>query len=164
LASKLTFVRPERVIADFGWSSVVLANLGLGILLGSNLLPNEMERRTADLVLSKPVSRFEFLAGKALGLAGVLFCNAFLLGAVWWGALYQVGGVLTWVHVQAVVFVFCIALLSALVGYFFSSFSSRALSVFLALACYWVGSSLSQLKSTFPWTWNKIVVLDLYRF
>jgi ABC-type transport system involved in multi-copper enzyme maturation permease subunit len=150
LASKLTFIRPERVVADLGWTSILLANLGLGVLVGASVLPKEFENRTAQLVLSKPISVLTFLAGKALGIAGVLACNGMLFAAVWCLALSQTGASLVAVHIQAAFCAFAIAVLASLIAFFFSSFSSRALSLLIAIGCYGVGVNLSQLASAFP--------------
>src|SRR3989344_556483 len=52
--SRLSFTRPERVIQDFGLSTITLVCATIGILFGSHLIPKEVERKTLDVALSRP--------------------------------------------------------------------------------------------------------------
>ena len=72
----LGWLNPEesdqaRHLVDFGLAAVNIFGLLMAVLLGSSLLRREMERRTLYTVLSREVTRAEFLAGKYLGLLGV---------------------------------------------------------------------------------------------
>jgi ABC-type transport system involved in multi-copper enzyme maturation permease subunit len=57
------------VIKDFGLFSLSFCGAVLTILSGVNLLHNEMAHKTVYNILSKPVSRWQFILGKQLGLA-----------------------------------------------------------------------------------------------
>ena len=59
----------ERMIADLGLATVLLAGLLLGIFTSTSVISREIENHTAGTVLSKTVSRSSFVIGKYLGVA-----------------------------------------------------------------------------------------------
>lgn len=86
------------------------------IVLGARQLPREFERRTIYTLLAKPVTRWEFLLGKYLGVVGAgVFCLAlfmvvFLIGAAMNHALPQLATFLQYAFLQ----VLMIAVVAAL--------------------------------------------------
>jgi hypothetical protein len=79
VASRLTFIRPERVILDLGLSAVALSCGMIAVFVGSGVLIKEYERRTVYLALVRPITRRQFIVGKFLGMGAVLLANWFLL-------------------------------------------------------------------------------------
>lgn len=55
-----------------------------GVLATAGAIPDMLERGTADLYLSKPLSRWQLLLGKFLGAVAVVFVNIlYFIGALW---------------------------------------------------------------------------------
>lgn len=83
----LGWLNPEeseqtRHLVDFGLAGVNVFGLLMAALLGSALLRREMERRTLYTVLSRDVSRAQFVAGKYLGLVAVFAAGLGLVASV----------------------------------------------------------------------------------
>ncbi|MBK9293196.1 MAG: ABC transporter permease subunit [Oligoflexia bacterium] len=79
LLGALSFAEQQRIITNMGLMAIQISCCGLAVFLGSSLVWREIERQTVLVLLSKPISRFEFLFGKYLGLSLVLILlNAFL--------------------------------------------------------------------------------------
>ncbi len=57
----------DRVVTDFGLSVMSLLLSGLAIFLSSGLISKEIERRTIFLIVSRPLSRTQFVLGRFLG-------------------------------------------------------------------------------------------------
>ncbi len=57
-----------KFIKDFTLMSISMFGVIIAIILGVNLLHQELGRKTIYNILSKPVARWEFLVGKFLGL------------------------------------------------------------------------------------------------
>lgn len=57
-----------KVIKDLGLAGIYIFSLIITIFLGTSLIYKEIEKRTLYIVLSKPVSRTQFIVGKFLGL------------------------------------------------------------------------------------------------
>src|SRR3954465_10739841 len=66
--AQMTFQQEFQVLKDVGLGAMSIFISLLAILATARLLPQDIEERTAYTVLAKPVSRFEYLAGKLLGV------------------------------------------------------------------------------------------------
>lgn len=78
-----------KFIADFGLGAIGLFGTLLAALLTAQLFFQELETRAVYCVLTRPVRRAEYLAGKLAGVAAVLAMFTFGLGAL-------LGGLLVW--------------------------------------------------------------------
>ncbi len=81
-SSVLTPLAPgaqKKVVADFGLAAIDLLGVLVILLSGAALVRREMDRRSLDILLSKPLTRLEYLSGKWLGLLATL---AVLLAAM----------------------------------------------------------------------------------
>ncbi len=78
-----------KFVADFGFGGIFFFGSILTLVMTAQLFFAEIENRTALTLLAKPVSRWEFLAGKFTGVWAVLgifiFTLTFILGLVMWG-------------------------------------------------------------------------------
>lgn len=64
--------RQLKIVADLSLSAIALLGTIASIFLGTNLVYQEVERRTVYTVLARPIDRGGFIVGKYLGLAGVM--------------------------------------------------------------------------------------------
>jgi len=81
LFGAVTIGDQAKVIKDFGLFTVSLFPVGFAVVSGSSLLHQELSRKTIYNVLSKPVRRSEFVAGKFLGMVGTSTVLLFMLAA-----------------------------------------------------------------------------------
>jgi ABC-type transport system involved in multi-copper enzyme maturation permease subunit len=58
-----------KFVKDFSLAAISLFGVVIAVTLGVNMLAKELGRRTILNILSKPVARWEFVAGKFLGLS-----------------------------------------------------------------------------------------------
>jgi ABC-type transport system involved in multi-copper enzyme maturation permease subunit len=68
-----------RIIVDVGLACIHLFGLLIAVFIGITLISNEVERKTVYLILSRPVPRWEFLLGKAVGLGATLALVTFVM-------------------------------------------------------------------------------------
>ena len=64
----LSYVEVNEILQDMGMGAIRFFSAGIAIFVGIGLVHNEVDRRTIFTILSKPVSRAEFLVGKWAGL------------------------------------------------------------------------------------------------
>lgn len=149
LASRLTYISPDRVILDFGISAVNLSLCAIAVLVGSSMLNREVERRTMFLALSRPISRFDFVLGKFLGICGVLCLNWLVVSGVFIGVFSFSGGSAShafgWTLLQGLFLLLLQSFMMSAVAIFFSSFSTTSLSSVLAVGIYLIGNNISQI-------------------
>ncbi len=126
-----------------GLGIISLAGVFISIILGINLIPNEIDKRTIYTILSKPVKRHEFLIGKFLGGLATVFVNIFLMGV-----LFVVGVALfkdphhaiRFDILQGVTMIFFQMMLLNALAVMFSVFTTPFVNFFLSFAVYIMGS------------------------
>lgn len=151
LASQLTFIRPERVVLDFGMSAVSLSLTTMAVLFGAGIIGREFERRTIHVALSKPISRTHFVCGKYLGLAWVIVLNWALLALAYLLILVIMqGSAATFSNVAfypAMIFALEQSLVMAAITVFFSTITTPTLSVVMAIGIFIVGENISTFRA-----------------
>lgn len=146
LASLLAITTQARVVQSFGLASVTIAALLIALLTGAPLVGREIERRTILLILSKPISRFQFLLGKFIGLVGIIVLNWFLLSSVYLLILKLSGGVIHGTLLIALLSVLFQAILVGALAMALSAFTTTSLAVMITMGFYLVGVNLSQIR------------------
>lgn len=146
LASRLTFIRPDRVILDFGLSLIQISGVVIAVLFGASMVQKEVDRRTIHLILSRPVSRYGFVAGKLLGLLSVIGAHIVLMTGVYVGVLIYFGGEVSWTLFLALIFVFIQTGMISALAILFSTFMTRSMAICCASGMYLIGSNVSQIR------------------
>jgi ABC-type transport system involved in multi-copper enzyme maturation permease subunit len=150
LASKLTFVRPDRIVLDFGMTAVHLSCVMVAIFTGAGVIGREFERRTFFVALSRPISRFEFTVGKYFGLVLVQASNWALLVLGYLLILAVVGSEfrLMWSSslVWGLILILAESFLMTAAALMFSTFSTTSLAAMVSVGLYLVGTNVSQIR------------------
>jgi ABC-type transport system involved in multi-copper enzyme maturation permease subunit len=71
-----------RFVVDMGLGAMLIFGLLTATVLGAFMIPTDVDRRIVFTILSKPVRRMEFIAGKYLGALGTIAMNVFFMGIV----------------------------------------------------------------------------------
>ena len=71
LLGALSFAEQRKILADFGFLAIEIGLLGVSLFSGSYLISKEIEKQTCLLILSRPVSRQQFILGKILGVVAL---------------------------------------------------------------------------------------------
>ena len=85
--AQMTFQQEFQVLKDIALGAMSLFTSLLAVLATARLLPQEIEDRTAYTVLAKPVSRFEYLAGKLFGVLLLLVLSLIAMSALFFVVL-----------------------------------------------------------------------------
>ncbi len=78
LLGDLTFNEAKRILFNMGTLAIEIVTVGLAVFAGARLVNKEIELRTCQITLTRPISRTQFLLGKWLGL--FLFILSVLMG------------------------------------------------------------------------------------
>src|SRR5437660_7236283 len=139
---ELSAGQEAKIIVDLGLSATLLFGMFIAVFVGVGLVYKEIERRTLYAILSKPVSRGEFLLGKYFGLCLTLLVNVIVMGlGVSLALVYVRRG---WdplvAHVWPAIFlIFFELMILTSVALLFSSFSSPSLSALLTFFVFIIG-------------------------
>ncbi|WP_413558406.1 ABC transporter permease [Bdellovibrio sp. HCB209] len=82
LLGALSFAEQRKILADFGFLAVQIALLGISLFSGSYIIAKEVEKQTCLLILSRPVSRNQFILGKVFGVMALNTLLVSLLAVV----------------------------------------------------------------------------------
>lgn len=128
-----------QVMTDFGLATISLTGLLLSIFIGVGMLGVEISTKTVYGVLTKPLSREEFIIGKFLGLMSTLILN-FCLITVTFFLLIRVLGASVGVSVLGAVFLILIeTALIVSVSIFLSTVTSPTLAAIFTIGFYVAG-------------------------
>ena len=163
IASPLALGEGTRLTVDLGLSGISMIGLLAVLLVGTNLVAKELERRTIYNLLSRPIPRHAYLIGKWAGLTSALWTVAAALGVALWVTLELRG-----VHGRALsvceatyLAALELSVVTAL-AVLFSSLSTPVLSALYTLGVYLVGQwsyDLRELAAKFPPALGSIVRL-----
>ncbi|MCS5638671.1 MAG: ABC transporter permease [Myxococcota bacterium] len=139
LIASLSYVEGERIIQDMGLASIRLFSVGIAIFVGIGLIHGEVERRTIYTILSKPVTRSEFLLGKFWGLLVTVWIQLVLMALAFAAVSLLVGAGLHLGHAAALFLVGVELMVIVAVATLFSSFTTPMLSALFTLGIYALG-------------------------
>src|SRR5215471_1086838 len=159
---ELSAGQETKIIIDLGLSAMLLFGVFIAIFVGVGLVYKEIERRTLNAILSKPIGRGQFLLGKYLGLCLTLAVNVLIMG---------VGVSLALIFIRrgwdplalriwpAILLIYVELTIMTAVALVFSSFSSPALSALMSFFVFIIGhfstdlSRLGESAASAPARW-----------
>ncbi len=131
----------NKMFLDFGLGAMSTVTLIVAIFLGTGLVNKEIDKRTILVMIAKPVSRSEIIAGKFLGLSVVLAVLVTVMTVIYLGFL-QIGNIpysFLSILIAAFFLILQLSLITA-VAITFGVFTSSLLAVTLTFAVYLMGN------------------------
>jgi len=166
-----------RVFNNIAHTAISISGSMIALFVGVNLIAADLERKTLHLILARPVSRFEVVLGKYLGLAGVLAVNTLAALLVYsFTAIIAIGQwtTLSLAGVVSIAALYLQFLVVAAIAVMFSTLSSTTTATVFSLMLYVVGrlgdqmhllaaragaSSFGTISAVF-----RVIIPDLTRF
>lgn len=146
LVSSLSYVEGERILQSVGLSSLRFFGAAIAVFVGVGLIHKEVDRRTIYTILSKPVSRSEFLVGKVLGLIATLWLQVAVMAAAFVLVSLISGAPLNGGHAAAVGLAAIELAVLVSVATLFSSFTTPMLASLFTAGFYLVGHMTRDLR------------------
>jgi ABC-type transport system involved in multi-copper enzyme maturation permease subunit len=146
LVSTLSYVEGERIVQNVGFAGVRLMGVGIAVFVGVGLIHGEVDRRTIYTILSKPVSRVDFLLGKYLGLVITTWLMLAVMGAAFALVSLGYGAPLGVGHLAAFGLIGMELVVMVAVATLFSSFTTPMLASLFTVGIYLVGHLSRDLR------------------
>ncbi len=144
--SNLSYVESERILQDIGMAAIRLLGVAIAIFVGVGLIHREVDRRTVFTILSKPLSRAEFLLGKFAGLVLTIWMQMAIMVVVFAGVSLAMGAPLTPGHGAAFLLVATELAVMVAIATFFSAFTTPMLASFFSGGLWIVGNLTRDLR------------------
>ncbi len=143
---QLSFKEQARIAINFGLTGIHLSVVILAIFVGSTIVYREIEKQTILTLLARPITRTQFLIGKYLGLAGVIFAVMSSLSVVLLLITLGIGFEVNSSFVSAIIGVYFEALILLAFSMLFGSFSRPTMSVVFVIGIFLIGHWLDSLS------------------
>ncbi|MBY0494038.1 MAG: ABC transporter permease [Cyanobacteria bacterium] len=160
LISQLTAGQDMKIIKDLGLAALSIFGLLIAVFIGVGLVTKEVEKRSVYGLLTKPLSRAEFLLGKYAGLVMTLAVNLAVMTAALYAVLFfsnlmaPEGLRQSWEApavdprmLTAIVLIFAELMLVTALALFFSTFTSPLWATLLTLGLWVAGHFNSDLRN-----------------
>lgn len=166
IASEFTYGVPKRVIIDLGLGCISFVSVIISVLMGSNLIAQEIENRTIYMILSRPISRVNFLIGKVLGLSGIIVTNIFVLSITTLSFYYLMDGEFSSLIFWSILYSIIEAIICLNLVVLFSLLTNQVLSVIFTFSLYIVGHSFESFKELMSLSNSFLIdlLLKMYNF
>jgi len=146
LLGTLTIGEQARIVNDLGLAAINLVSVVIAIFVGIGLVTKEIERRTVYTILSRPITRVQFLLGKYIGLGFIVVANVTIMFIMFLATIWFTGNTIHASLFQAVELILVETLLVMAIAMFFSTFSSSVLSATMTIGLYIIGHLTGDLK------------------
>jgi ABC-type transport system involved in multi-copper enzyme maturation permease subunit len=146
LLASLSYVERERILQDIGLAAIRLFGVAIAIFVGVGLIHKEVDRRTVYTILSKPLSRAEFLLGKYLGLLLTLWLQMAIMVLAFAATSLATGAPLGAVHAAALLLTGVELALVVAIATLFSAFTTPILASFFSVGLWAVGHLSRELR------------------
>lgn len=142
---KLSFSEQARISIDFGLTAIHLSAVALSIFVGSTLLLKEIDKKTIMTLLVRPVTRLDFLLGKAIGLVAVNAVSVLSLGLLLVIIFSTFGLELNATFFMALMGILMESMVLLALSMFFSCFSSSIMVAIFVISIYLLGHWIDSL-------------------
>lgn len=146
LVGALSYVESERILQDIGLGSVRLFGVAIAIFIGIQLIHKEVDRRTVYTILSKPISRAQFLLGKFVGLTLTIWMLTAIMAVAFLAVSLATGAPLALAHLWFFVLLAMELALVVAIATLFSSFTTPILASLFTTGTWAVGQLTRQLR------------------
>jgi Cu-processing system permease protein len=146
LLPQIAAATENKMLVDFGISSIALIGVIIVVFVGTGLINKEIEKRTVLVLIPKPINRAELVIGKHLGLCGVLAVTIVSMMVIYLGLLslsnivYPLGSL----TIAAVFILLQLSLLTA-VAILFGIFTSSTLATLMSIGIFMMGNASQEL-------------------
>ncbi len=151
LFTEVTITTMDRVLKDTGMAAINVFAIALVVFTGVGVINREIDRKSIFPVIAKPISRYEYIVGKYVGLLAIIVATC---GAMFLCLLLVMLAYKTPIHASAFTGIYGIFLEVAVLGalaVLCSSFTSSFASAFISVAIFVSGHLSGELQ----WFANK---------
>jgi ABC-type transport system involved in multi-copper enzyme maturation permease subunit len=133
------------MIKSFGLTGIYFFSAIIALFLGTTSFFKDVDRKVVYFILSKPVSRAQFLLGKFFGLCAVLLLTTAILAVAYLGLIAYEHGGFDGLGLLAICMQYLEMALFIAFALFVSTFSSSLLSIVYTSAVFFLGHIVSSL-------------------
>lgn len=143
--SEMAMAASSKVVTDIGLAAISLFGVFIAIFVGINLVYKEIDRKTIYTIISKPLSRYQIVVGKYLGLVYMLLVQLVIMTVVFCLALLFTEGTINPELFVAIAMIFLELMVITALSICFSSYSSPFMSALFTISIFFIGHVTNDL-------------------
>jgi len=142
----LSMSEEKRITVNFSLFAAQIVLIATAIFFGSLSITRDMEKKIITTLITRPVSRAQYVLGKFFGMAFIMIAAVVLLGCILSGIFYYFH-----IPIQAVFFksmwgIYLEALVLLSISILFSSFTSNFLIICYTVCFFIIGHWIDTMK------------------
>lgn len=145
--STLSVGQVDKITKDLGLATVSLLGLLIAIFVGTKLVYEEISRKTVYTIISKPITRQQFILGKYLGLLLIIAATIGVLTGFFYLVIYLNLRELNPHLLKAIALTFFELAVITSIAIFFSTFTSPISSALFTVGIWVAGHFSNDLKA-----------------
>ncbi|MFQ5789019.1 MAG: ABC transporter permease [Acidobacteriota bacterium] len=147
ILGQISIYQEVKIVKDLGLAAIAVFGTVIAIFIGIGLVSKEIDKRSLYSLLSKPVSRHQFLLGKFFGLCLTLAVNVAIMSAGLYAVLYTMTGNFEPPLLKAIYLIYFQLVVVTALALLFSTFTSSVLSGVFTGFLYVAGHFSADLKN-----------------
>ena len=136
------------MVKSFALLGIYFFNAIIALFLGTTSFYKDIEQKIVYFILSKPVSRSQFVIGKFLGLCAVILFSSLIMGIDYIILIYFISHTIDFLGLLAILMQFLEMSLFIAFAIFVTTFSSSILSIVFTSAVFFIGHVVSSLLTS----------------
>jgi len=146
ISAEFSYGDPARVALDVGLGILSITSVLIAAIVGQSIIYDEIEARTIYMMITRPISRTEFLLGKILGLVLLVLLNILVLSLATCLMLILFQGAFQLMLAYAILFLFLESLIVILWALTASLLTSRLITGLSTFVMYFAGHVVGEIK------------------
>ncbi len=147
-----------KITQDVGLASIMIFGVLIAIFMGASIIYKDIEQKTIYTILTTPIKRSEYLVGRFLGLASLVFVVTIFMTIIFFAILFSFNRNVYYSQwtirtifigdiILAIVYSYLAMLIVIAISIFFSTFTSPIVASIITFFVYIIGNGLDTIKS-----------------
>ncbi len=139
-----------KIIKDICITAISIFGILITIFISASVVPTEVDNKVVYTILSKPLRRFQYLAGKFIGIQLIVLINLVLMGVLFFFAIFFKEGTYPFILLPSLLLTYCMFLIVSAFTFAIScTSSSSVLPTIAGLFIYITGLLTEYLKDVY---------------
>ena len=136
---EVTITAFDRIVRDVGIGAISLFGILLGLFLGVGVVGRDVDRRIVYVMVSKPISRFQYLVGRAVGVWLSVAMSLALMAAAFFLECLIYQGPIRLVMVEGLVLLLVEVFVIVSIAVMASTFMGPLMAAFFTVSAWVIG-------------------------
>ena len=146
ILGSLSMSEEKRIAVDFGLFAVQIILIVASVFFGSLSITKDIERKILMTLITRPLTRSQYILGKFFSIALVILTALIILGVLLAGLFYFFSAPINFIFIKSLWGIYLESLVLLAVSIFFGTFSSPFLIICYSFSYFIVGHWIDTVR------------------